>query len=151
MDVGKDIPAVFAEDRHDLGDLALDILQAAQGQGVLGVYPAAPEGHFPADLVFPFLGGTAAGGPLDGVEDIGAGLDDHVEKAIDRAAGMQEGFDLRGDAVDFRVVCRAVGEEEFAEGGGGGHQRILVAPVVGVGADNIHIVFDFPEGWRGRA
>jgi len=145
VDVAEDEAAVLPQIAGHLARLAIDILDASQQQRALCVDPAAPQGEPTARLVLPLPIRMAAGRPLHRIERVEAGLDDHVEQVVDRAAGMEEGLYLRCQAMALVVDPLAIGQEKRAKDLGRGDERLLCAPIVAGQPDDIYVVPHFRQ------
>lgn len=149
MDIAEDVTAALAQEAGGLAGLAGDFCDAAEGEGRLGIDPAAPKSQPAAGFVFPFLGRMSTGGPLNGVDDVEAGFDYKIEQVVDRAAAVQEPLELRCETAAFRVDALVIREEEPAEDLGRGDEVVLRAPVIGGEHENIDVGGDLGQQQAG--
>ena len=91
----EDVAVLGAEDLDPLGDLGADFVGGAEGEGLLRVDAAAPEDDAVAEGVDEVLRVHAAGGGLDRVQDVVAGVDEAADERLAPAATVLEGLPLR--------------------------------------------------------
>ena len=84
VDWVKDKPAAWSEDLHALVHLLADLLGRTEGQGVLGIHAAAPEGDPAAKLVGQDLRVHAGCGGLHRVQDVETRIDEIREQVRER-------------------------------------------------------------------
>src|ERR1019366_4095175 len=101
-------PPAGGDDVDPLPALPVDLLGGAEGQGVLRVDAAAPEGDVAAELLLEPRRIHLGGGALHRVEDVEAGGYEVRDQGIDVAAGMDERLPGR-TAVDDVVQAAVEG------------------------------------------
>jgi hypothetical protein len=88
VDIVEDESAIGFEGDDTVSDCVADFMRRGEGQDVLGVDAAPPEDDFIAEAAFEFGRVHAAGGDLDGVEDIDAVVDQLGDVFDAAAAGV---------------------------------------------------------------
>ena len=118
VDGVEDEAAILVQNADTLGYLLPYLLGCAEGQYMLGIHAAAPEGELVTVALLQLLGADALGlhgAELNGIQTIHAHLVQIVQQGIDAAAGVVEGLPA-GVLMDPIVHLPVVGLVKGTEG-----------------------------------
>ena len=111
----KYITSVFTEDPQAFPGLAIHLFRGSFRKKMLGIHPAAPEYQTAAEIFFQHIPVHVVSGPLHRIENVKAGVNEHINDRGDTSAAMFEGFPA-GILVNPVVDLLLVGRPHFLNG-----------------------------------